>query len=238
MAEELESSERSQPDSPKSFQPSKLGTLEYWDKLYSEEKQVFEEHGYEGEIWFGEDVEQDMVKWLSQSVKLQNLRILELGCGNAHFWQTLSHYCRDCVYVGIDYSPNAIDLATKYLTSVNLYSDQSTILLRSDITQDDSRLASLSPFSVILDKGTFDAISLNPETENKRRYLHNVKHLLEAKCGLFMIVSCNWTALELQTQFEPHGFQLHATVERKKRFSFGGQTGSDVTIVVFKLHST
>lgn len=59
-----------------------------------------------------------------------------------------------------------------------------------------------STFSLVLDKGTYDAISLNPENSlNKRRnYIKKVYELMKPN-GIFIITSCNWTDDELISHF-------------------------------------
>lgn len=63
-------------------------------------------------------------------------------------------------------------------------------------------LCSDQKFDVCLDKGTYDAISLNPDdaTGCQAKYINNVSCLL-ASDGVFIICSCNWTKSELLAQF-------------------------------------
>lgn len=59
----------------------------------------------------------------------------------------------------------------------------------------------LPTFSLILDKGTYDVVSMNDESKEKRnRYKENIINLLQPN-RMFLIVSCNWTQLELNEQF-------------------------------------
>lgn len=60
----------------------------------------------------------------------------------------------------------------------------------------------LKGFDVCIDKGTFDAISLNPDnsTEGKKLYVHALKDALKYK-GFFAITSCNWTKEQLLDRF-------------------------------------
>lgn len=57
-------------------------------------------------------------------------------------------------------------------------------------------------YKICLDKGTYDAICLNPELSKaemgvtRSRYWENVYHLLQPE-GVLVIVSCNWTWEEL-----------------------------------------
>lgn len=65
----------------------------------------------------------------------------------------------------------------------------------------------LSGYAVVLDKGTYDAISLNPENARSQRNLYktNLKKILRHR-GLFVIASCNWTEEELKQHFEDGKF--------------------------------
>lgn len=61
----------------------------------------------------------------------------------------------------------------------------------------------LKGFDVCIDKGTFDAISLNPDNTNegKRLYVQALKDALKNN-GFFSITSCNWTKEQLLERFE------------------------------------
>lgn len=60
----------------------------------------------------------------------------------------------------------------------------------------------LSGFDVCIDKGTFDAISLNPDDnkECKKLYVQTLKCALKDS-GIFAITSCNWTKDQLLERF-------------------------------------
>ena len=78
-------------------------------------------------------------------------------------------------------------------------------------TSESSAMCTGKKFDVCLDKGTYDAISLNPEDAKGCwvKYIDNVFSLLAAG-GLFIICSCNWTKTELLEQFKDskcHGFK-------------------------------
>jgi len=90
----------------------------------------------------------------------------------------------------------------------------------------------LPAFDVILDKGTFDAISLCPESADskKRLYLDFVKNTLKKDDGLFSITSCNWTEEELMKVFG-EDFEVKDRIPFPS-FQFGGVTGSTVTSIV------
>ena len=60
----------------------------------------------------------------------------------------------------------------------------------------------LSGFHICVDKGTFDAISLNPDSaiEKRKQYVKSLSRVLNGK-GFFLITSCNWTKEELLNEF-------------------------------------
>jgi len=98
--------------------------------------------------------------------------------------------------------------------------------------------SSLPSFDVILDKGTFDAISLCPDQaeEKKRLYVEFVKAALKSggemeSGGIFSLTSCNWTEEELMKVFGDE-FALKDRIQFPS-FQFGGKTGSTVTSLVF-----
>jgi len=59
-----------------------------------------------------------------------------------------------------------------------------------------------SPFDVCHDKGTYDAVCLNPDHAEEKRmlYIENLKSLLHSS-SWFIITSCNWTNKEIREQF-------------------------------------
>jgi len=110
-----------------------------------------------------------------------------------------------------------------------------------------SRIPTLPKFDVILDKGTFDAISLCPEDaeEKKKQYVDFVRSVLkegeevgeeearsDSSGGIFCLTSCNWTKEELVKTFGQL-FALRDEIEFPS-FQFGGKTGSTVTSLVFE----
>lgn len=60
----------------------------------------------------------------------------------------------------------------------------------------------LKEFDVCIDKGTFDAISLNPNNskEAKKLYVQALRDALKDD-GFFSITSCNWTKEQLLQRF-------------------------------------
>ena len=95
-------------------------------------------------------------------------------------------------------------------------------------------------FDIVLDKGTFDAISLAEdakETNVCQRYPDIVRRLIR-KGGFLVVTSCNWTEEELVKWFTGPGdssdsFGVWGRVEYP-RFRFGGQEGQGVCTVCFQ----
>ena len=99
-------------------------------------------------------------------------------------------------------------------------------------------------FDVVLDKGTFDAISLSAETDERgRRVCEGYRDRVEAlvrKGGVLVVTSCNWTEEELVGWFEgggngdgEAGLEMCGRVEYPV-FRFGGGQGQSVQSVVFR----
>lgn len=101
-------------------------------------------------------------------------------------------------------------------------------------------------FDVLLDKGTFDAISLSSETDTTGRriceqYSHCIMPLLKPD-GIFLITSCNWTEEELRSWFEKENaggykFNFHDRIKYPS-FTFGGHQGQSVVTLCFKKITT
>jgi hypothetical protein len=102
-------------------------------------------------------------------------------------------------------------------------------------------------WDVVLDKGTFDAISLSDELDAQGRrlneaYRDRIWRLVRPSGGLFLITSCNWTETELQQWFEgvgaaegaeTGGLQVAARVQYRT-FSFGGVKGQTISTICFR----
>ena len=98
-------------------------------------------------------------------------------------------------------------------------------------------------FDVVLDKGTFDAISLAGDAKETRvceRYPDIARKLLKAG-GFLVVTSCNWTEDELVKWFtsgtegvsRSDRLDVWGRVEYP-RFRFGGQEGQGVCTVCFQ----
>ncbi|XP_063290008.1 EEF1A lysine methyltransferase 2 [Pelobates fuscus] len=212
------------------FAPSALGTKEHWDAVYSRELKSFQDFGDEGEIWFGEGSMARVVRWLKAQSIPSTSSILDIGTGNGILLVELAK-CGYSDLTGIDYCMDAVELARsiceKEGVSQNVHLEVTDFLVAFHPSE---------KFDICLDKGTFDAVSLDPSgSEEKRRsYIESLCRVLKPQ-GLFIITSCNWTREELLNQF---GDEFEITDELPTpTFNFGGQSGKSVTALVFKKKS-
>ncbi|XP_053165514.1 EEF1A lysine methyltransferase 2 isoform X2 [Hemicordylus capensis] len=209
------------------FEPSALGTKEHWDAVYEQELQFFKESGDAGEIWFGEESMARLIRWIEKQKIPLNSSVLDIGTGNGVLLVELakSGYTN---LTGIDYSPSAIELSKSIMEKDGL----SHIKLQVEDILDPSD--ELSGFQICIDKGTFDAISLNPDNaaEKRKQYVKALYKVLRPR-GFFLITSCNWTREELLEEFR-EGFLLLEELPTPI-FCFGGRTGNSITSLVFQL---
>ncbi|KAF9426287.1 hypothetical protein BGZ94_006731 [Podila epigama] len=161
------------------FAPSELGTKGYWDKIYNRDNVNYKDHGDIGEIWFGEASAVKMVDWVEQHYEdeKETCAILDLGCGNGHLLLDLAELGFEDL-TGIDYSPAAIRLAQTVAVdkevdhliryaAVDFLAEKETMeWCTSQQKKADGSKADKKKFKVMLDKGTYDAISLHQK--NKR----------------------------------------------------------------------
>lgn len=227
LLSDMSASEEPELDSDGTFLPSKLGTKEHWDTEYRRELQTFLEYGDPGEVWFGEESTARLLRWLQKQKVPLDASILDIGTGNGLLLVEMakSGYTN---LTGIDYSEAAIELSQSILEKED--SCRSIKLKVVDFLRAPEELLG---FDLCVDKGTLDAISLDPDcaAEKRREYLASLRHVLKDN-GHFVITSCNWTREELICQFA-EGFTFLEELPTPK-FSFGGQTGSSVTALVFQ----
>lgn len=143
--------------------------------------------------------------------------------------------------LGIDYSPQSIALANQIHSAKPSSSTQNISFLEFDLLSSPASTiltgSQASGFDVVLDKGTFDAISLSSELDAQGRrlnegYKESLLRLMK-KGGLFVITSCNWTEKELRDWFEGGGLKWEGRVEYRS-FQFGGVKGQTITTLCFK----
>jgi hypothetical protein len=114
--------------------------------------------------------------------------------------------------------------------------------------QNTTTTTSSGGWDLVLDKGTFDAISLSGERDGQGRricegYGARVLQLLRTG-GLFLVTSCNWTEAELKEWFDGKtwaeaGTETGARLRLAGRiaypvFSFGGVKGQTISTLCFE----
>jgi SAM-dependent methyltransferase len=212
--------------------------------VYEGELVNFEEHGDEGEIWFGEESVEKMVHWALQHVPPHTSPcILEVGSGNGTLLFALfeSGYAADTM-LGIDYSQDAVQLAQSIASTRGAAQITFDVcdFLKTDppLLSTIDRTSSNGGWDLILDKGTYDAISLGEKDENGRspaaRYPEHVARLLQTG-GQFLITSCNFTEDELKAHFAtPSTGLIYNSRIQHPTFMFGGKSGSICASIAFQ----
>ena len=132
--------------------------------------------------------------------------------------------------MGVDYSAASIELAQRIANEKALSKD-----IKFEVRDLLGDTEDFATYDVVLDKGTFDAISLSGEEGIEDKYVCKVKPLV-AKGGLLLITSCNWTEKELRSWFEGGELEYHGRVDYPV-FQFGGQTGQSISSVCFRRQS-
>ncbi|CAB3238112.1 unnamed protein product [Arctia plantaginis] len=205
--------------------PSELGTHDYWQKAYKKEIENYNEHGDPGDVWFGEDSAQRVINWICDCGVKKDVGIIDIGCGNGY---TLTELAKEgfTQLLGIDYCEEAILLA-KNVSQADFSQIRYQVF---NITEDS--VEELGKFGIVHDKGTYDAIGLNPEDPktHREKYINQVTQLLDDD-GMFIITSCNWTEDELIKHFSEK-MKLKRVIPTPQ-FKFGGKVGSVVSSVVF-----
>jgi EEF1A lysine methyltransferase 2 len=235
-----------------------------WNSCYERELGNFKENPEdEGVIWFSdsgaeekilqylEDLADESVLHKSTSEPAIASSFLDLGTGNGHLLFALRDEDWRGKMLGLDYSDASIELARNIeggrrgSTELNEESESHPDYVPVEFRQHDilSPSSGDGEFDVLLDKGTFDAISLSSEIDlNGRRlcesYRSSIKPFLKDG-GLFIITSCNWTETELKRWFLgniPEEDGVFALKDHLKypTFRFQGQEGQTVVTLIFE----
>ncbi|KAM3563839.1 hypothetical protein ARSEF4850_002138 [Beauveria asiatica] len=172
--------------------------------------------------------------------------ILDLGCGNGSILFSLRSRGWSGPLYGVDYSAHSIRLASRIAASRALPGVAPIVFTEWDLLSGPplSTILPVQTVDVVLDKGTFDAISLSDATDpsSGRRvcegYKARVLPLLPVG-GLFLITSCNWTEEELRGWFVAGDSGEDTTFEEAGRvkyrtFSFGGVSGQTISTLCFR----
>ncbi|KAF7845678.1 hypothetical protein BT93_L1279 [Corymbia citriodora subsp. variegata] len=238
--------------------PSELGTKQYWDSFYAREITNHTSNASDvGTIWFDDSGAEDKVLerldlWSDEQEADKHVlrktesdgrpasRILDLGTGNGHMLFALRDEGWEGELVGVDYSAESVTLARQIGAKRKEDQDEEEGEVRFEtwdlLNQEPGEWLG-EGFDAVLDKGTFDAISLSEETDAQGRricetYKERVVPLVK-KGGLFVITSCNWTKEEILHWFE--GEELKFFDEGPyATFTYGGKTGSSVCTILFQ----
>ncbi|CZR54473.1 related to anther-expressed protein SLL2-S9 [Phialocephala subalpina] len=254
------------PPKPIHLEPSKLGTKEYWDNLYATEITNHSlDPTDEGTVWFDDSSAEDKIlSFLSEQIcdnhilgsdiTRENCSFLDLGTGNGHFLFSLrgdedgeEEGWRGRM-LGVDYSERSVEFAKRIAESKGFGESSSADGGREVefkwwdlMSQDPARVVlegkNEKGWDVILDKGTFDAISLSEEKDEQGKricegYKERVVPLIRAG-GIFLVTSCNWTEEELRGWFEGGELEYKDTIKYKS-FSYGGRKGQTISSVYFR----
>lgn len=181
-------------------------------------------------------------------------RILDLGTGNGHLLFRLRNEGYVCHMVGIDYSEASVQLCRRIAEQQSHTRFTDIEFHSADFLGSPEQLSRRQwigdRFDIVLDKGTFDAISLSSPSQNSDRgpckqYVQALHEVLKPG-GLFLIVSCNFTNDELKDYFaNSSNNEISADaiytepMEVLSRlsfptFQFGGITGQSVYGLCFR----
>ena len=148
--------------------------------------------------------------------------------------------------VGVDYAEASIELCRELAVEKGFTLGQrfdgrgSVEFAVWDVMRMAPREEWVEGFDVVLDKGTFDAVSLSGEVDEEGRricgvYRERVERLVK-RGGYVLVTSCNWTENELAEWFAGGDLEVHGRVKYPV-FKFGGQTGQSVCSVCFRKKS-
>lgn len=226
------------------LEPSELGTKEYWDNFYSADISSPPSPTASLDGWFS-DVNAapkivDFLQTQDLGLDARKSTFLDLGTGNGEMLFRLREEGGfEGPMVGVDYSAPGIELARSLAVAKGL---EGIDFEHWNIVQDPPQAKWHDGFDVVLDKGTFDAISLSHERDQHGRrlcesYKERVEKLVKTN-GYFLITSCNWTNAELLTWFTDSdgrkgGFEVCGEVSYPS-FTFGGHSGQSISSLCFK----
>jgi SAM-dependent methyltransferase len=168
--------------------------------------------------------------------RLGTLRLfLDLGTGNGHllFELAAAIAAPGRTYTGVDYSPESVAFARTLARD----RDGAFAFEQVDLLADDPFLS--RTFDVLLDKGTLDAIALNPHPLADGRtgmeaYAPQVRRMMHRGLTL-LVTSCNYTAPELErlicAETDLEAFDRIAYPS----FRFGGVQGTTICSIAFRV---
>ncbi|KAM0470824.1 hypothetical protein ACHAPX_009698 [Trichoderma viride] len=208
-------------------------------------------------VAFLESLTEDDQDVLPESLSQQEASFLDLGCGNGSLLFALRDEGWEGAMLGVDYSAQSVALAKNIADSRTEEEEEEAStpvkflewdLLNGPLNLTASSENACSPlshtpspsrlFDIILDKGTFDAISLSATPSSEQHpceiYRRRLLQLLSGG-GIFLITSCNWTEPELRAWFVDADGEL-SVVGRVDypTFTFGGVKGQTISTLCFR----
>ncbi|KAL9069070.1 MAG: hypothetical protein Q9157_006284 [Trypethelium eluteriae] len=187
-------------------------------------------------------------------------RFLDLGTGNGHMLLELREEGWTGEMLGVDYSEGSVSLARNVAAAVTARSEtmeEESVIEGAEV--DDNAVKEVDVgeeactkalhfavwdilhdepvdwlgegFDVVLDKGTFDAISLSAEMDGVGRracesYRERVERLVKVG-GFLLVTSCNWTEEELRGWFDQGKLAYWGRL-KYPTFTFGGVKGQTI----------
>lgn len=233
-----------------------------WDTLYTTELTNHASNPSDrGTVWFDDsDAEAKLLDFLEEQttepcsdaisppLDHESTSFLDLGCGNGSLLFGLREAGWSGRALGVDYSEKSVALAKQIAGSEEQEGNAEVEFASWDVLQGAYEVvvsgAQKQGWDVVLDKGTFDAISLSEEKDAHGRricegYKGRIMKLVRAG-GLFLVTSCNWTEEELEGWFgkgsvevEGGSFVQVGNVKYPS-FSFGGVKGQTISTICFQ----
>ncbi|KAL7956561.1 S-adenosyl-L-methionine-dependent methyltransferase [Trichoderma compactum] len=220
----------------------------------------FDDSDAEGRIVaFLDALTEDDQDVLERPLSKEAAALLDFGCGNGELLFALRDDGWQGQMLGVDYSAQSVALAKRIAETRDAQEEEDEAegaktppvrflewdLLAGPLSPSDaSSPLSFAPshealFDIILDKGTFDAISLSAassETNPCETYRKRLLQLLNPRGGVFLVTSCNWTEPELRSWFDDDDDGELRVVGRVEypTFTFGGVKGQTITTLCFR----
>jgi SAM-dependent methyltransferase len=152
---------------------------------------------------FGEDSVDKMIQWcLKHTPSSGSPKVLEVGCGNGVLLLALAEHVYDpSLLFGVDYSENAVRLAEKVACGRDAAFSAIRFFVGDFLF---SEKMEGSPYDLILDKGTFDAIALaKKDGTGTSLSMHYPRKVVEyLKPDGYFLITCKYTPLIIH--FIPH----------------------------------
>ncbi|KAG7118700.1 Protein-lysine N-methyltransferase EFM4 like protein [Verticillium longisporum] len=219
------------PQNPAHLEPSKLGTKDYWDALYTRElTNHAADPSDEGTVWFDDaDAEARVLAYLEalpesapfdHDLRQADAPFLDLGCGNGSLLFALRDDGWAGRMLGVDYSERSVALARQIAASRRAAQEDEDKHVTGgegedkDAEGEGEAQIEFTEWDVL--RGDFGAVLDGRQREGwsvvldkgtfdaVEGYRARVLALVK-EGGLFLVTSCNWTEDELRAWFEGAG---------------------------------